>query len=349
MIKQKTEWMDTLRTVATLSVILVHVTTSVVNQNYHRNMSYWWIGNIIDCSIRFCVPLFLMLSGASLLGKDYPSYWDFIKRRMMRVVIPFVFWSLLYIVYGWYVAPPKEQPHSADTFGPWLSIMFWEKDISKHFWYIYTILVLYPFIPFVGKWIRSLNKQSAKALMGGWIIISLIFFYFVLFPYDNKFVIKPIGYLGYMGYMILGYYLSLLDFSSVKSIVLAWIGFIFSILATAFITYYYSEYSHKLNLKFYSYLCLIAILQSTCIFILIKSSIVKNKILVFLRDTISNYSYGIYLVHVMILGFLYLNKIYWTMAHPLISIPLVAIICLLLSFSVIFILRKIPFGKYISG
>ena len=63
----------------------------------------------------------------------------------------------------------------------------------------------------------------------------------------------------------------------------------------------------------------------------------------------SNYSYGIYLVHIMVIDTFFRNGIFWTMAYPLISLPVVVMLTLITSLGIIFLLRKIPFGKYISG
>lgn len=347
-IMKKLEWMDDMRTMATLSVIVVHVIYGVVSQNYHRNMSYFWIGNIIDSGIRFCVPVFLMLSGASLLGKT-TSYLDFIKRRFSRVLVPFIFWSIVYIFYALYMAPLKEKPNSIEAFWPWLSKLFWEKDICKHFWYLYTILVIYPFVPFIAKWLQRTNEKRVLIYLIIWAIyctiLSLLFLN-MKFPY---LISKTLNYIAYTGYLVLGYYLSKKDFSSIKWKYISISGFILTIIVTAISAYLHSESSQKLNLTLYGYYWIVPILQSICIFIIVKESNIKNKIVRKISETISNYSFGIYLVHVSILGFLYLARIYWTMAHPLISIPAVTLICLAISFSIIFLLRKIPGGSYISG
>ena len=41
------------------------------------------------------VAIFLMISGALLLNRDYPSLSDFLKRRFARIVYPFIFWIIL--------------------------------------------------------------------------------------------------------------------------------------------------------------------------------------------------------------------------------------------------------------
>jgi surface polysaccharide O-acyltransferase-like enzyme len=90
-------------------------------------------------------------------------------------------------------------------------------------------------------------------------------------------------------------------------------------------------------------------LQSTALFLWVKDSTFSSRIISWIINTISNYSYGIYLVHVLVINILFDNGIFWTMAYPLISLPLIVITTLVCSFGIIFVLRKIPLGKYISG
>ena len=94
------QYLDTLRALATLGVIIIHISSPLVNMTYGKNMPYWWIGNVVDSAVRFAVPLFLMLSGATMLGKEY-KLSDFYKKRFMRVFIPFVFWLLVCVWFLW--------------------------------------------------------------------------------------------------------------------------------------------------------------------------------------------------------------------------------------------------------
>lgn len=65
----KKEWIDYLRVIATVSVIFLHVSAEIPTLYKKIPDDIWWIGNFFDGAVRFCVPLFLMISGALLLGK----------------------------------------------------------------------------------------------------------------------------------------------------------------------------------------------------------------------------------------------------------------------------------------
>jgi surface polysaccharide O-acyltransferase-like enzyme len=125
--------------------------------------------------------------------------------------------------------------------------------------------------------------------------------------------------------------------------------FILSIILSAVLTYVFSRSAHRLDLSMYGYLSLNTIVQTTALFMWVKNSTIKNKVFSVIQHTISDYSYGIYLVHVIVIDILFSYGVFWTMAYPLISLPFLALLILISSFLIIFSLRKIPFGNYISG
>ena len=63
-------YFDYLRAIAVFSVIVLHVAA----QNWHNadtNTFEWNVFNIYDGVSRWAVPIFVMISGALFLGRDY--------------------------------------------------------------------------------------------------------------------------------------------------------------------------------------------------------------------------------------------------------------------------------------
>ena len=58
----------------------------------------FWVGNILDGSGQIAVPLFVMISGALMLDKNYDFSFIKLKKHIIRMVLFFVFWSLIYCV-----------------------------------------------------------------------------------------------------------------------------------------------------------------------------------------------------------------------------------------------------------
>jgi len=343
------EWMDTLRALATFGVILIHVSSPVVKMAYGgKQMDYWWVGNFIDSSIRFSVSTFLMLSGAALLSKRY-TLIDFYKKRFARVLVPFLFWMVAYWIFNWYNLDAGNQPHGLKPIYHWAINIFVEKGISMHFWFIYMLLFLYIFTPFLGWWIQKRSNKTIGYVLLGWVVLNFAHMVGLIHTDFPPFVNKIYMNIRYGGYMILGYYLSKRNTSGLKYIISSAVLFIASILFTAIITYYASKRANEFQEIYYSNLSINAMIQCIAIFILIKNTRIKNKVLSWIRDIVSKYSFGIYLVHIMVIGVFYLHDFFWTMCHPLISIPAVAISTLIVSTLIVYILQKTPVLKYISG
>lgn len=351
--QQKTsniQYLDTLRALATLGVIIIHISSPLVNMGYGKNMSYWWIGNVVDSAVRFAVPVFLMLSGATLLSKNY-ELSDFYKRRFSRVLVPFIFWMAVYWVYRWAMLKNGQQPHDFQAIVKWGGNLFLKEGISKHFWYVYMILFIYLFVPFLGKLLRKLNLSIISNLILIWVVFTFVFKSTPLnmYSWSGNYGSKFGGYFLYSGYLLLGFYLSKLPVSATRIRISAAIIFTLSVIVSAVTTYIFSQKAQKLDMSMYSYLSVNTIIQSIAIFVWVKDISIKNNIISTIQSYISNYSYGIYLVHILIIGILFKNGIYWSFAHPLLSLPLLTIGVLVCSFVIIYGLRKMPGGNYISG
>src|SRR3989304_5868153 len=84
-------WLDNARISAIFAVVLLHVAYGVVIEN-DIGTNYWWFANIFDSSARWCVPVFVMISGALLLdsSKNEDSL-TFYKKRLSRILLPVLF------------------------------------------------------------------------------------------------------------------------------------------------------------------------------------------------------------------------------------------------------------------
>lgn len=343
------QYLDTLRCLALLGVIVIHTTTPILKMMYEKNMEFWWIGNTIDSSVRFVIAMFLMLSGATMLGKEY-KLSDYYRKRFVRVLVPFLFWLVAYWLYRWCELTPNRQPHSFDSIIKWGIALFQNEGVSKHFWYVYMILVIYLFVPFMGKWVQRINQGTLVYFLVGWVILNILVNNKIINPISSYAIANRLfTYFLYSGYLLLGYYLFKLKTVDVKFRKAAFVIFILTIMYSALATYFLSKNAHKLDTSAYGSLTINTMLQSIALVVIFKNKLFDNKLISNAIRIISDYSYGIYLVHIMVISILYNNGIFWTIAHPFVSLPLIIIMTLIISMIIIAILRKIPGGKYISG
>lgn len=149
--------------------------------------------------IYVAVPLFVMLSGALLLGKQ-ESFSDFFKRRLTRVLVPFVVWSIILGFLLYY-----KTNHSLYGSIEWIISQTFSSGIYHVYWYIYLIIGLYLITPILR--LVILNGGKATVLYMIILILSLWGANLVLPSFDlvNRFACEN---LIFIAYFIIGYYVN---------------------------------------------------------------------------------------------------------------------------------------------
>ncbi|MBN1412663.1 MAG: acyltransferase family protein [Spirochaetales bacterium] len=93
-------WADILRIIACFSVILLHSVAELLYKYKELKPDYWMAANFWDSLTRFCVPVFVMLSGYFLLGtRSELKPLPFFKKRILKILMPFLVWAAIY--YCW--------------------------------------------------------------------------------------------------------------------------------------------------------------------------------------------------------------------------------------------------------
>lgn len=339
-------WIDNLRVLATICVVFIHVSSPLLYRFEGKPDLNWWIGNIYDGTVRFCVPVFIMITGSLMLSKDY-ALNEFIKIKMMRIIIPFIFWSTIYLAYG---LISKFFNEGYLTFSSILeySLNSFVFGSSYHLWYIYMIIGIYLFIPIISKWTKNCSENQILYFLFIW-VISIIISQPSIQAYMPKFNLTYFS--GFIGYLILGYYLSIKKLNECKNInYFSLFLFLIGNAITIYGTYLLSSNKGHFVGDLYRYLTLNVLMSSVGIFVFFKQvNTTNNKTIALISSLISRFSFGIYLVHVLVL--MLLNKIGMSgnFINPVIGIPVTTIICLIISVFIINVLDKLSFSKYIIG
>jgi len=330
---------------ATLAVILVHTGANLNKQFGHIDSADWWSANFWQGISRFCVPIFFMISGVTVLGREL-SMKEHFKKPFIRIILPFLFWHIIYMFFNWYVR------YKAVPLSLWGGITFTAKQFQNysayHFWYIYTLIGIYCILPIFNKWVNRASKSEIEVILGLWLLTFLVnnealfgWKFRIDLPYNS----------GYIGYMILGYYLyhHVSDSAFIKK--LSFVLFVTGIVFILFPTYWMSQNTGNLDLHFYSNYSPGVFCESVGLFLLAKSFQWNWQLpgIPFLRNFVSINSYGIYCAH--LLGLHYLAKIgvHFYVFQPFFGIPFTAVSCLIVCGLVVVAIKKIPFGKYIAG
>lgn len=327
---EKDCWLDNLRAIATISVICLHVSAPVVQKFKEIPLLTWQIGNLFDSAVRFCVPVFFMISGALILNRDY-EIKEFLRKRIYRIVLPFLFWSVIYVAYNTFVSGTKSVALS-DFFKKLVIGLL--HGAEYHLWFIYVLIGLYLFLPILRAWVKSASELELRYFILIWLVTILYGA-----PGLNSYLpnISLLNFSGYIGYFVLGYYLFKYGTANKYLIFgLIIVGFLSTVLGTLFA----SKVQNGLVVYFYNYLTFNVAINSAGMFLLIKNYEFKSKMIRKGLAIVSKHSFGIYLSHVLVLSELKKGGLYWKFANPIISIPITTIACLLISTLILFLLSK---------
>ena len=264
-------YFDIIRIVATFFVINIHVISIYNNKPMNIvPLSWWWFGNISHSLSRFSVPVFIMISGALLLGNNKrEGIKDFFEKRLFKVFIPFFFWSVIYILW---------QAHLSHNYKN-INILYILKSIIAkpvyyHMWFVYIIIPLYLVTPIIKKMMKNLDDKEIRYLFLLWGITTSYSYISYFAKINIGFNISYIS--GYIGYFILGYYLYKINVNKRKRNICYIIGLL-SLISTIIGTYLMTINSKGVfNQYMYEYLQPNIILMSITVFIFFKYSNFEN-------------------------------------------------------------------------
>ena len=90
-------WIDLLRVFAIFQVILIHLSFPVIAK-LELPDSYRLAAVFYNAFSRAGVPIFFMISGYLLLGREEPIM-DFLRKRFLKVGIPALLWTAIYLIW----------------------------------------------------------------------------------------------------------------------------------------------------------------------------------------------------------------------------------------------------------
>lgn len=225
-------------------------------------------------------------------------------------------------------------------------------------WYLPMLAGLYIAAPILAIIIKSISGKWVKYWIGG------MFVFTSLIPFIEKLNVKFVstiissinGYMdlqflgGWTLYFVLGYYISQTEFSKkqVKAIYFcSGIAFLFTLITTVG---FYRRYGEPMGILSYEYPNIV--IFGAGVFLLFKEKISKISFTENCKQKIyslSKLTFGIYLIHVLILRILYQFGFSISLFHPIVSVPIVALATFIFAAMLIWVVRKIPvIGTYVT-
>lgn len=336
-------WIDLIRVVAVFQVVLVHLSYVIFFKEPPRS-SNWLAANFYDSFSRMGVPLFFMVSGYLLLGKSEPIA-QFFRKRFFKVGIPTLFWSAAYLLWS----EPAYTNGSMNPVGVTLSMFkaMYTGNVEIHLWFLYILIGIYLVVPVLRVYISAASRRDLSYFLGMWFLAtSLIELVQRVIGIQTTLAIPVVG--GYVGYFVLGYFLAEVELGS-RGRVMAIIGCILAVAVTYFGTNALSGQAGPINDYFYSYFSPAVVLASVCGFMLLKELGQHLGSAGRFVRMVSATAFGVYLIHIFVIEMFRMGifgfRLYSWMAPSVYMIPVTALVVFIFSFTIIFIMRKVPLIK----
>ena len=157
-------WVDWLRVFACLLVMVVHSSEPFYLDGYDTliltDADLIW-ASAIDSAARMSVPLFVIASSYLLFPLRYSS-GEFFKRRTVRILIPFVVWSVVYaLCYG-------------DPLTNLSTLLLNFNFTASHLWFVYMLVGIYILMPILSPWAKDVSKKELKVYLALWLLTTII-------------------------------------------------------------------------------------------------------------------------------------------------------------------------------
>lgn len=194
---------------------------------------YWFTANIIESIFYFAVPVFFMISGATLIDyQDRYTTKEFFIRRAKKTVIPFIIWSLIGLAY---------RLVKKATLIEELSFKFVINGILgtsfiNIYWFFTSLFCIYLCIPLFAAVAKDKRKETFTYLaLAGFLVNALFPFVINVLGVDIIWPFSISVVSGSLIYAVVGYIIDNYEFSRKETViiyVLAIIGLLMHIVGT---------------------------------------------------------------------------------------------------------------------
>ena len=318
-----------LRAMAATAVIAIHVLGPFREMYQQIPFDAWYSAVAINSLSRWAVPIFIMITGALLIRPDQPlNLSRFFSKRLLKVVVPFVAWSLIYIGITGIQAGP-EAARTALIESP-------TEPVWYHLWFFYDFIPLYLVVLLLTPVIAKLNERQLLILIAAWLTLTLAHLLKIPTPLRQATIL-------YSGYLVLGWYLFQ---QKDRKQLWMWVGLgVAAVCVNLVGSWWAAEAKGAYSSKYMGYKTLNTVLIAAMLFVLAQHY--GGKIhgrLKALIISLSKYSLGIYLLHPMLLIPIRsrLETAPFTFGHPAFAIPMLTFVILLLAWICTALLARIP-------
>lgn len=293
-------YFDLLNIFACFAVVALHVNGAVHTFAKTRN---WVSCMFIEALFYFAVPVFFMLTGATLM--NYRKRYDtgaFFKKRFFKTFVPFMIWSIIGIC--WSIFYTKGMKISdINTPAKFISAVINCKGMGIY-WFFPALFSVYLTIPLFS--LVDEDKRIGKKGIFTYLILVYIVLN-VLLPFVCRLTgiqwnsaLNAVSCGGYVVWFLIGYLLANTDINKKFRMLIYILGLI------GFFMYFYltvqnSFKTGRFDKTYAGYMNIPAIFMGTAVFVLFKygkwNLIDKHEKAVRFVRNLSSASFGVYLIH----------------------------------------------------
>lgn len=319
--------------------------------------------------VRPCVPLFVMLTG--VLSLPVKSSMElFYKKRIPRVLFPFLIWSVIYYLTPWITGllgmessivtrlfswAESDSQALSDGVANIVRIPYTFSFIACHMWYIYMLIGLYLYLPIFSAWVEKATRRQKEIVLALWALSTVL-------PYFTEYVSRyafgtcewnSFGlfyyFAGFSGYVLLGHYIQhYINWSWRKTLCVAIPLLVAGVLIT------YCGYSHIMGLPdktpeqvelFFTYNTPnVAMMTIACFLMIYRTRIPSGSRTASILANLTACGFGIYMIHYffVIAGH---DLGAWLHIPAPLRIPFSALVILACSWTIVLLAKKV-LGKY---
>lgn len=289
--ENRIEKLDILRGLAILGVIFIHLTSDRLNNfNFSEFSSYFFL--LFNQLSRFCVPIFIILSGIGLTlsyNRKPESYFKFLHKRLSKIIPLYLIFCIIYYCINLF------KQHSGFDIISLIKCIF-TGNASMHLYFVPLIIQLYLLFPLINKF--KSKKLVIISMLAN--ILIIVVKAFARYKHYDSILLEPLMSFYWIFYFIFGCYITdKLDKIKLKNINIIFYSmflaiFIESILLFTRFNMTISTSSIRPSIIFFS----------IAVFAYVFNLNISNTVTKILKY-LSNASFMIYLSHMIFLG------LYW--------------------------------------
>ncbi|WP_372881646.1 acyltransferase [Psychromonas sp.] len=338
--RQSVFYLDFLRCIAVFAVVAIHVLGPFRYLYGEIPDSQWFAATAINAITRWAVPVFMMISGALLLSSQRPfDCEDYLSKRVAKVVLPFLGWSLIYSFIAGFMVNDRFT-------GTWSMIETSRviehsaKDpVWYHLWFFYDFIPLYFVIPLLLPVLKKVPPELMKLLIISWMVLYLMKWLKVESFLQQNLIL-------YTGYLLLGWYLFNRDNSGqLKYWVIAGVSML---IMNTWGSWLLAIETGRYSSFYMGYKTLNTVIIAAMLFVMAQryAENIQGKLRILIA-VIAKYSLGIYLLHPLLLIPVRNldNGFYSWFVSNWLAIPLITVVIVFLSLCSVVLLAKIPLVK----